>query len=251
MFLALLDVAAPFLLIAAGERAVPSSLAGMLVATVPILVALLAVRYDRSERVDGSRAIGLAVGIVGVGLVLGVQVAGNARALAGAGLILLASLMYAAASLFYKRAFAGEDALGVTAWVFVISAAVLAVPAAVGAPDHVPGAGILVATAALGIACTALVFVLWYSLIAEVGAARAAVVTYVNPAVAVLLGVLVLGEPLTGGGIAGLLLIVAGSWLSTGGSWPPRLPRRAVRRQPAERPDPLTPAARGMEWARP
>jgi drug/metabolite transporter (DMT)-like permease len=238
--LALLDVAAPFVLVAVGEQAVPSSLAGMLIATVPIFVAVLALRYDASERFSGMRAAGLLVGIVGVGLVLGVQVAGDTRALAGAGLILLAALLYAIASLYYKRAFAREDALGVTTWVFVISTAVLAVPAALSAPDRVPGAGTLAAVAALGVGCTAVVFVLWYSLIANIGAGRATIVTYVNPAIAVVLGAILLGEPLSGGGIAGLLLIVAGSWLSTGGNWPPRVLRGGVRRRrvaaAAERP---------------
>src|SRR3954469_2206071 len=224
-----LDGAAPVVLVAVGERAVPSSLAGMLIATVPILVALLALRFDATERVGGIRIVGLLVGIVGVGLVLGVQVAGDTDAIIGAGMVLLASLLYAIASLFYKREFAGEDALGVTAWVFVLSAAMLAVPAVVTAPSSVPGVGTLAATAALGVACTAVVFVLWYSLIAEIGAGRATVVTYVNPAIAVVLGALLLDEPLSGGGIAGLLLIVAGSWLSTGGNVPPRLLRRRLR----------------------
>src|SRR4051794_9906795 len=227
--LAVLDVAAPFVLVAVGERSVPSSLAGMLVATVPILVALLALRFDASERFDRTRAAGLAVGLVGVGLVLGVQVAGDTSALIGAGMVLLAALLYAIASLYYKRAFAGEDALGVTTWVFVLSAGMLAVPAAFSAPSRVPGVGTIAAVVALGVFCTAVVFVLWYSLIADIGAGRATVVTYVNPAIAVVLGALLLDEPLSGGGIAGLLLIVAGSWLSTGGNVPPRLLRRVAR----------------------
>jgi len=221
--LALLDVAVPFVLIALGERWVPSSLAGILIATVPLLVAVLALRWDHTERVDRPRLLGLIVGLVGVALLLGVQVAGDAKGLLGAGLILLASLMYAAASLLYKREFSGDDAMGVTTWVFVVSASLLAVPAALTAPSGVPSAGTLAAVLALGVFCTAIVFVLWYSLIASVGAGRAAVVTYVNPAVAVVLGVLLLDESLSGGGVAGLLLILAGSWLSTGGRLPPRL----------------------------
>jgi drug/metabolite transporter (DMT)-like permease len=221
--LALLDVAVPFVLIALGERWVPSSLAGILIATVPLLVALLALRWDPTERVDRTRLVGLLVGIVGVALLLGVQVAGDAKALLGAALILLASLMYAGASLLYKREFGGDDALGVTTWVFVMSTVVLAVPAALTAPSEMPSAGTFAAVAALGVFCTAIVFVLWYSLIASVGAGRAAVVTYVNPAVAVVLGVALLDESISGGGIAGLLLILAGSWLSTGGRLPPRL----------------------------
>src|SRR3954452_919577 len=241
--LAVLDVAAPFVLVAVGERAVPSSLAGMLIATVPILVAVLALRYDASERVGGTRVIGLLVGIVGVGLVLGVQVAGDTDALIGSGMVLLAGLLYAIASLYYKREFAGEDALGVTTWVFVLSAGMLAVPAAVTAPSSVPGVGTIAAVVALGVFCTAAVFVLWYSLIAEIGAGRATVVTYVNPAIAVVLGALLLDEPLSGGGIAGLLLIVAGSWLSPGGNVPPRLLRRRLRAAEAPPGDVVVPAS--------
>src|SRR5206468_10471880 len=102
----------------------------------------------------------------------------------------------------------------------------------------------LQASASLGISCTAVVSLLWYRLIAEIGAARATVVTYVNPAVAVGLGVLLLDEPLSGGGIAGLLLILAGSWVSTGGTLPPRLLRRAPAAEPAaaEGPGALVPS---------
>jgi drug/metabolite transporter (DMT)-like permease len=232
--LALLDVAVPFVLIALGERWVPSSLAGILIATVPLLVALLALRWDHTERVDRTRLLGLVVGIVGVALLLGVQVAGDAKGLLGAGLILVASLMYAAASLLYKREFAGDDAIGVTTWVFVVSAVLLSIPAALTAPSQMPSPGTLAAVLALGVFCTAVVFVLWYSLIASVGAGRAAVVTYVNPAIAVVLGVLLLDESLSGGAIAGLLLILAGSWLSTGGRLPPRL--LALRARPEDAP---------------
>lgn len=215
--LALLDVAGPFVLVAVGERSVPSSLAGMLVATVPIFVALLALRFDHSERVGGLRLVGLLVGIVGVGLLLGVQAANDGEQLLGAGMILLASLLYAGASLYYRLAFAGADAIGVTAWVFVITAAILVVPAIATAPGEVPSLGTFAALLALGTLCSAVVFVLWYQLIDEVGAGRATVVTYVNPAIAVLLGVLLLGEGLSPGAVAGLVLIVGGSYLSTGG----------------------------------
>jgi len=215
--LALLDVAGPFVLVAVGERTVPSSLAGMLVASVPIFVALLALRFDHSERVGGVRLVGLLIGIVGVGLLLGVQAANDGEQLLGAGMILLASLLYASASLYYRRAFAGADAIGVTAWVFVITAAILVVPAIATAPSEVPSLGTLAALLALGTLCSAVVFVLWYQLIDEVGAGRATVVTYVNPAIAVLLGVLLLDESLTAGAVAGLVLIVGGCYLSTGG----------------------------------
>jgi drug/metabolite transporter (DMT)-like permease len=217
LILALLDVAGPFVLVAVGERTVPSSLAGMLVATVPIFVALLALRFDHSERVGGLRLAGLGVGIVGVALLLGVQVVSHADQILGAGMILLASVLYAGGGLYYRRAFAGADAIGVTAWVFVITAAVLVVPAIASAPTEIPSLGTLAALMALGTLCSAVVFVLWYQLIDEVGAGRAAVVTYVNPAIAVLLGVVLLGEGLTGGAVAGLVLIIGGSYMSTGG----------------------------------
>jgi drug/metabolite transporter (DMT)-like permease len=229
----LLEVAAPFLLISAGERHVSSSLTGLLIASEPLLVALLALRLDATERVDGTRLVGLVVGIAGVGALLGLDVGGDRWELLGAAMVLAATACYATGALLVKRRFADLPPLPLATGV-IASGSVLLLPAALlDVPARAPSAGAVAAVATLGVACTAIGFLGFFALIGEAGAGRATVITYVNPAVAVALGVAVLGEPLGAATVAGFLLIVAGSWLSTGGS-PPWARRRAPRDAPRE-----------------
>jgi drug/metabolite transporter (DMT)-like permease len=215
-WLALLDLAAPALLITLGLVAVPSSLAGTLVASVPIMVALLALRYAPGERVSGLRLLGLFIGIGGVALLLGAEGAGDARALAGGLLCLAAALFYAGGALYYQRRFADLPPLVVVAGTLIGSAVLSAVPAALDAPQAMPSSTVLGALVVLGAGCTGLGYIAFYSLVSDLGAARASVVTYLAPAVAVLGGVVLLDEPLTAAIVAGLLLVLAGAWLSSG-----------------------------------
>ncbi len=113
--------------------------------------------------------------------------------------------------------------------------ALLAPAAAQAAPSTTPSTDALVSLVVLGLACTAAAFLLWFALITEVGPSRATLITYVNPIVAVALGVALLGESLTFAAVAGLLLILAGSWLATGGGAPPGL-NAALGRSPRPRP---------------
>jgi drug/metabolite transporter (DMT)-like permease len=185
-WLALLDLAAPALLITLGLVAVPSSLAGTLVASVPIMVALLALRYAPGERVSGLRLLGLFIGIGGVALLLGAEGAGDARALAGGLLCLAAALFYAGGALYYQRRFADLPPLVVVAGTLIGSAVLSAVPAALDAPQAMPSSTVLGALVVLGAGCTGLGYIAFYSLVSDLGAARASVVTYLAPAVAVL-----------------------------------------------------------------
>jgi drug/metabolite transporter (DMT)-like permease len=219
--LALLDMAVPFLLITQGERAIASSLAGILVASVPLLIALIALRWDHTERVDAGRSVGLVIGMAGVVALLGLEVSGDTRALAGATLVLAASLCYAAATLYVKRAFAGVPAVPLVAATLAASAVLLAPVAAVQAPGSgVPGGGSIAALVALGAVCSALAYGTYYALIALVGAGRAALNTYLSPAIAAVAGALILDESLGAAAIGGLLLILAGAWLAGGGGPP-------------------------------
>jgi len=213
--LALLDFVAPFLLITAGESAISSSLAGILVASVPLMLAALAVRFDPEERVDGRRLAGLLVGLGGVVLLLGFEVSAQGDALLGAGAVLLASLSYAASALLYKRRFGDLPPIGVVAGALAVAALLLAVPAALAAPSELPSADVLGAVAGLGVLSTAAGFVCFYALMALVGPSRASVITYLAPAVAVAAGVLVLDEELTAGTVAGFALVLLGSWIAT------------------------------------
>ena len=214
---ALLEVIVPFPLIAFGEQHVSSSFTAILISALPLTIAVLAIRFDEEERVGGSRLAGLFVGLAGVVVLLGVDVAGDADELLGALCILLATVGYAGGPLVVKRHLARHDPLGPVSVAMVLSALALAPAAALSAPRAMPSSDALVSLAVLGVVCTALAFVLYFTLIAEVGPSRAAVITYVNPVVAVALGVAVLGEPVSASAVAGLLLILAGSWLSTGG----------------------------------
>lgn len=225
--LAALDLAVPFLLISLGEQRISSSLAGILIATVPLLIALLAVRLDPAEKVSGLRLAGLLVGLAGVGLLLGVEVTADSRAAVGAGLVLLASLTYALATLWLKRAFAGVDPIAVVTGALIAATAMLA-PAPFFADTAFDGE-IALALLGLGVLCTAAAYATYYALVPLVGATRASLNTYISPGIAVVLGVTFLDEPLTAAAVAGLLMIVLGSWLGSGGgpSEAPQ-PQRAV-----------------------
>jgi drug/metabolite transporter (DMT)-like permease len=220
---AIVEICIPFPLIGAGEQAVSSSLAAILIAAVPLIVALLAVRFDHAERATGRRLVGLVIGFGGVIALVGLDVAGDARELLGAGAILLAAVGYAVGAMLLKRRFADVDPRPVMAGALGIAALILAPAALAAPPATTPSAEAIVARVVLGVFCTAAAFVLYGSLVAEVGPGRATVITYVAPMVAVGLGVTVLGERPGAGAIAGLLLIIAGSWLSTDGRMPPGL----------------------------
>jgi drug/metabolite transporter (DMT)-like permease len=223
---ALVEVALPFPLIAAGEQRVSSSLAAIMIACVPLLVALLAIRFDRAERATGIRLVGLLVGLGGVVALVGIDVAGKTDELIGTGLIVLAAAGYAVGPMVLNRKMPSLDARAMMGGSLAIAALLLAIPAAFTLPSEVPPANALASIVVLGLICTALAFVVFSVLIREVGPGRALVFTYVNPVVAVGLGVAILGERPGPGAVAGLLLILAGSWLSTDGRLPPGLRRR-------------------------
>jgi len=214
---AVMEIVLPFPLIAFGEQHVSSSLAAILIAALPLTIALLAIRIDQEERVHGVRLAGLFVGLGGVVVLLGVDVSGSADELLGALAILAATVGYAVGPMIIKRRLSDRDALGPMTVALAISAVLLAPAALVTAPTEMPSGDAAASLVVLGLLCTAVAFLLWFSLIAEVGPSRASVITYVNPVVAVALGVAILGESVTASAVAGLLLILAGSWLSTGG----------------------------------
>jgi drug/metabolite transporter (DMT)-like permease len=221
---AVVEIALTFPLISFGETRVSSSLTAILIAAVPIFIALLALRFDRDERVTGLRLVGLLVGFGGVVALVGIDVAGEPSELVGAGAVLLAALGYAAGPMWLNRRLADLDARATMAGSLGVAAVVLTPVVAFAPPTEVPSAGALASIAVLGIFCTAAAFVLFGMLVAEVGPARAAIITYVAPVVAVVLGVVLLGERLGPGALVGMALILAGSWLATGG----RLRRRYV-----------------------
>jgi drug/metabolite transporter (DMT)-like permease len=218
-----IEVAIPFPLIAAGERHVASSLAAIVIAAAPLFVALLALRYDAEERATGTRLAGLLLGLAGVVALVGIDVAGSGDELLGALAILLAAFCYAVGPMVLKRHLADLDPRASMGAALAVAAVVLTPPAVFDAPSEVPPGEALIALVMLGLFCTAAAFVFYGALVAEAGPGRALVITYIAPVVALALGVAVLGEEPGTGAVVGLLLILAGSWLSTDGRLPPGL----------------------------
>ncbi len=218
-----IEIVIPFPLIAAGEQHVSSSLAAILIAAAPLFVAMLALRFDAEERVGGTRLLGLFIGLGGVVTLVGVDVAGQSDELIGAAAILVAALGYAAGPMILKSKLSDLDPRATMGASLAIAALLLTPAAAIAPPAQAPSTGALASLVVLGLFCTAAAFVIWAWLVAEVGPGRALVITYVAPVVAVALGVAILGESVGAGAVAGLLLILAGSWLSTDGRLPPGL----------------------------
>lgn len=215
LVLALLEIVVPFLLITAGEQSISSSLTSLLIASEPLFIAVLALWVDRAELPDRRRALGLVVGFVGVVLLFGGGVVADASTLPGAAMVLAASLCYAGGVLYLNKRLGGVAPLGSAAVALGTAAVLLLVPAALSLPPRLPSPGALGSLAVLGLASTAAGFICFFSLIAAVGPSRAAVITYVSPLVATILGVVVLGERLTPAVLAGTVLILVGSWSAT------------------------------------
>jgi drug/metabolite transporter (DMT)-like permease len=226
---ALFEITIPFPLIAFGEQRVSSSLAAILIAAVPLVVAFLALRFDPAEQPSPRRFVGMLIGLGGVIALVGIDIGGRGSELVGAAAILTATFGYACGPLIAKRHLTAVDPLGPVAGALGI-ASIMLLPFAIGGfPTELPTGQATASVAVLGLVCTAFAFLIFFRLIAEVGPSRASIITYVNPIVALALGVAILGESVTAGAIAGLLLILAGSWLSTDGRLPPGLVALATR----------------------
>jgi drug/metabolite transporter (DMT)-like permease len=226
---ALVEICIPWLLLGFAEQRLSSSLTGLLVAAVPLVGAVLARYAGDHERLDARRVVGLLVGFAGVLALVGFEIgATDAPAIAAVAVV---AVGYAAGPMILSRSLADLPGLGVIAASLGV-AAVLYLPAGVAqAPDQWPAVSVVAAVLTLAAVCTAVAFLLFFQLITEIGAARSTVITYVNPAVAVLLGVLILDEAFTVATGVGFALILAGSVLATS------RPRRA------EEPAAGTPAA--------
>ena len=225
---AVAEISIPFPLIAAGEVHVASSLAAIIIASVPLIVTVLSLRFDPSERPTRLRAAGLAIGFTGVIALVGIDVAGSGAEALGACAIFIGAVGYAIGPMVVKLGMGGLDSRAVMGASLLVAMVLLAPVAAVDTPTRTPTVGAWAAVVTLGVLCTAIAFVVYTVLIRESGTSRATVITYINPLVAVVLGVTLLDERPGPTALAGLLLILAGSWLSTGG----KLPRSRRRSEP-------------------
>jgi drug/metabolite transporter (DMT)-like permease len=200
-------------LLGSAEQHLSSSLAGLLIAGVPLVGAVLALVTNGTDRFGRTGALGLLIGLVGV---LGIVGADFATSDSIALLQILGVVVgYAVGPAILSRRLAGLPSIGVMALSLAVCAVVY-VPVAVPQwPTIVPSTNVLIAVVVLGTVCTAAAFLMFAALIAEIGPVRATVITYVNPAVAALLGVLVLNETLTLPMLIGFTLVIVGSTLAT------------------------------------
>jgi drug/metabolite transporter (DMT)-like permease len=231
------EIAIPFPLIAFGERRLPSSLTAILIACAPLLITLISWRLDAGERPTPLRMAGLLIGFAGVIELVGVNVASHPGQLLGTLAVLGAAVGYSIGPMIIKYQLADLDPRAAMGASLGVAAVVLTPLAALDAHSAAPTAGALAAVVTLGLLCTALAFVILSVLVAEVGPSRGSVITYINPVVAFALGVTLLGEQPSVGAVAGLLLILSGSWLSTDGRLPPAMRGLTRRHRSAGRED--------------
>src|SRR4051794_33945277 len=226
-------VAAPFVLITIGEKTVPSGLTAVLIAPASLFVALFAPFIDRSEAINRRQAGGLFAGLLGVGLLVGVEAVHSLDQFLGALGILAASALYAISSFVVKGPFRGVPAIVASAVSVGVGAALTLPFAVLTLHDGAPGLRAVLAVLALGAIGTALAFVIFYRLIAEIGAGRASLVSYLAPGVALFYGAVFLDESIGWAAIVGLVLILGGVFVA-GRS---RSPEKGVQ-SPVEPPGP-------------
>ena len=236
---AAVEVILPWVLLSDAERRLASSLTGTLIAAVPIMGAVLARVTSDNDRLTAVRWTGLALGLGGVVLLAGPTArGGDAWAVTE---VLLTALGYSIGPLIASRKLSEAPSLGVNAVCLSFATLVYAPFAILTWPHAMPHGNVIASIVALGVVCTGAAFVLFFALIAEVGPARATVITYVNPAVAVGLGVAILGERLTPAIAASFVLIIAGSFFATrsgrargAAEQQPEGPMEMVRKRPGE-----------------
>jgi drug/metabolite transporter (DMT)-like permease len=207
------EIALPWWLLAKAEETLSSSLTALLIAAVPLIGAVLARTTGKRERFGGRALAGFGLGMAGVAALVGFNTAGSSPvAIAEVGLV---ALCYAVGPAILDRHLSDLPSIGVIAASLGVCALAYAPIAATELPSAPPSAEVISAVIVLAVVCTALAFILFFELIAEVGPVRATVITYVNPAVAAVAGVAFLGETFTAGMGAGFALIIVGSFLAT------------------------------------
>jgi drug/metabolite transporter (DMT)-like permease len=227
----------PLWLVGVGEQRIDSGLAGVVNASVPLWAALLALRYDRQHRTDSRRIVGVLVGFGGVVLLALARgsIGGGSEAI-GVATVAAAGLLYATGAILVRERLGAMPSIEAAAWSITIAAVAFAVPAWMVRPATMPGADVMQAMLALSLLGTFVGFVTYYELLARVGAARATMVTYLLPPLALGYGWALLGERIGLEALAAMSVILLGVWLGTRGRNGPTQPG-------VEAPAPISPAA--------
>ena len=207
----LIEISIPWVTLGHAETRLNSSTAGLLIAVVPLFAAIIVSKLGH-EKLEPRRIFGLALGFAGVALLVGLDIDFHDWLAVGGTVVV--SLCYATGPVIIDRKLKDVPAIGVVTASLIIATLIYA-PFAPFFWHHEVSAAGAYSVAGLGVLCTALAFVVFFALIAEIGPARATVITYVNPAVAIALGALVLHEPVTTGMLVGFPLVIIGSFLGT------------------------------------
>jgi drug/metabolite transporter (DMT)-like permease len=207
----LIEISLPWWMLGHAETRLNSSTAGLLIAVVPLFAALIISKLGH-ERLEPRRLFGLCLGFAGVALLVGLDI--HFDDLYAVGATILVALCYAIGPIIIDRKLKDVPAIGVIAGSLILASLIYLPFAPFLLPEKVSVAAVS-SVVGLGVLCTAAAFIVFFALIAEVGPARATVITYVNPAVAIVLGALVLDEPLTTGMAFGFPLVILGSFLGT------------------------------------
>jgi drug/metabolite transporter (DMT)-like permease len=210
---ALVEITGPFLMLGYAETVLASSTTALLIAAVPIVAAVLARSLGLDARLGGIRVLGLAIGITGVGVLVGFDIPGDQWWAVGAAAITV--IGYALGPIVISTRLADAPPLAVISLALAANAIIYAPIAWIQRPTVAVPASAWWSIAVLGVLATAIAFLIFFALVAEVGPSRMTVITFLNPAVAVLLGVIVLSEPITLGLILGFPLVLLGSYLAT------------------------------------
>ena len=208
------------MLLGSAETRLPSSTTGLLVAAVPLAGVAIAFATGHAERLTRVAWLGLVLGIVGVVSLVGFDVGGSDLGAVAAVAVVVVG--YAAGPAILSRPLQGLPGIGIMASALTVTALVY-VPVVLltdGVPTTLPSGNVVASVVTLGVVCTAAAFMLLFALVGEVGPVRATTITYLNPAVAVIAGAVVLDEPVTVWTVIGFALVVTGSYLVNRGGRP-------------------------------
>jgi len=209
------EMVGPWFLITAAEEKMTSGLAGLLVATVPIWATLIASFHGDKSVWQSKRLIGILIGFVGIVLVVGIESFSGRQSIVAIFMILIAAIGYAWAVTMVTAKIPHIEPISINAVAMVFTMFVYLPFLILHAPEKTPSIEAIGSVVVLGLFPTALAFILFFQLIKDIGTARGSLVTYLNTAFAVLLGVIILGEKFTLGIAIGLPLVLIGSYFAS------------------------------------
>ena len=211
----LVEIIVPWYFLSTAEQRLPSSTAGLLLAAIPLFGVAVAFFFGRPEKLSVANWLGILVGMVGVAALVGLDVAGSD--LIGVGQLAIVCVGYAIGPAILSKWMSDLPPIGVITLSLLITAVVYipVVSLTGGWPTKVPSPEVIWSLVGLGVVCSALAFLVMFALVAEIGPMRMTTITYVNPAVAIVAGALILGERVTVWTVVGFVLVLAGSYLVT------------------------------------